>query len=117
MPPVSDNSVVFDLKALKEMKRLPVAEDCRRTPFRSPGGPGFHPERRRAFLHPDRAADANRGANIPLGGKPEYGSSASDGTVSIAIPNYQARESGGDGSDGSGLITGRPGRNRQGVQY
>jgi DNA-binding beta-propeller fold protein YncE len=77
-----DGSVVmFDLKTLKALRRIPAAEDA--------DAIIYDPASNRVFsfngdAHSSTVIDPGAGTvitNIPLGGKPEYGASAGDGKV------------------------------------
>jgi DNA-binding beta-propeller fold protein YncE len=78
----NDQSVVmFDLKTYKPLARIPAAEDA--------DAIVYDPASKRVFTlngdaHSSTVIDSAAGtliANIPLGGKPEYGASAGDGKV------------------------------------
>jgi DNA-binding beta-propeller fold protein YncE len=78
----NDQSVVmFDLKTLKVLGRIPAAEDADAIVYDKPS--------KRVFTlngdaHSSTVIDPREGkliTNIPLGGKPEYGASAGDGKV------------------------------------
>ena len=78
----NDQSVVmFDLKTLKPLRRIPAAEDADAILYDSAS--------KRVFTlngdaHSSTVIEPGAGSlitNIPLGGKPEYGVSASDGKV------------------------------------
>jgi DNA-binding beta-propeller fold protein YncE len=77
--------VMFDLKTLRELSRIPAAEDA--------DAIIFDPASNRIFsfngdAHTSTVIDADAGTlitNIPLGGKPEYGASAGDGRVYVNL--------------------------------
>src|SRR5262249_34405839 len=78
----SDQSVVmFDLKTLKALGRIPAAEDADAILFDAPSNRVFTLN---GDAHSSTVIDPAAGTvitNIPLGGKPEYGVSAGDGKV------------------------------------
>ncbi len=78
----NDGSVVmFDLKSLKALGRIPAAEDADAVIFDRASNRVFTFN---GDAHSSTVIDANRGTlitNIPLGGKPEYGASSGDGKV------------------------------------
>jgi len=78
----NDSSVVmFDLKTLKVLGRIPAAEDADAVIFDAASNRIFTFN---GDAHSSTVIDPRRGkliANIPLGGKPEYGVSAGDGKV------------------------------------
>ena len=77
-----DQSVVmFDLKTFKALKRIPAAEDADAIVYDSASNRVFTLN---GDAHSSTVIDPRAGsviANIPLGGKPEYGASAGDGKV------------------------------------
>src|SRR6202166_3201065 len=77
-----DRSVVmFDLKTLKALGRIPAAEDTDAIIYDSASSRVFTLN---GDAHSSTVIDARAGTpitNIPLGGKPEYGASAGDGKV------------------------------------
>lgn len=77
-----DKSVVmFDLKTLKVLKRIPAAEDADAILFDAPSGRVFSLN---GDANSATVIDARTGSfikNLPLGGKPEYGVSAGDGMI------------------------------------
>ena len=77
-----DRSVVmFDLKTFKTLGRIPAAEDADAILYDSASKRVFTMN---GDAHSSTVIDARAGsliANIPLGGKPEYGVSAEDGKV------------------------------------
>ena len=78
----NDQSVVmFDLKTFKTLGRIPAAEDADAIVYDSASNRVFTLN---GDAHSSTVIDAGPGkliANIPLGGKPEYGASAADGKV------------------------------------
>src|SRR5579862_2841993 len=78
----NDQSVVmFDLKTFKSLGRIPAAEDADAIVYDPPSNRVFTLN---GDAHSSTVIDAQAGtliANIPLGGKPEYGASAGDGKV------------------------------------
>ncbi len=78
----NDQSVVmFDLKTLKILGRIPAAEDADAILFDGASNRVFTLN---GDAHSSTVIDPNAGTlitNIPLGGKPEYGVSAGDGKV------------------------------------
>ncbi len=78
----NDGSVVmFDLKTLKVLGRLPAAEDADAVIFDGASNRVFTFN---GDAHSSTVIDPREGTlitNIPLGGKPEYGASAGDGKV------------------------------------
>ncbi len=78
----NDQSVVmFDLKTLKVIGRIPAAEDADAIIFDTPSNRIFSFN---GDAHSSTVIDPQAGAlitNVPLGGKPEYGASAGDGKV------------------------------------
>src|SRR5882762_6442252 len=78
----NDQSIVmFDLKTFKELARIPAAEDADAILYDPPSNRVFSLN---GDAHSATVVDAASGklvTNIPLGGKPEYGVSASDGKV------------------------------------
>ena len=78
----NDQSVVmFDLKSLKVLGRIPAAEDADAILYDSASNRVFTLN---GDAHSSTVIDPNAGkliTNIPLGGKPEYGASAGDGKV------------------------------------
>ena len=78
----NDQSVVmFELKTFKALGRIPAAEDADAILFDSPSNCVFTLN---GDAHSSTVIDPRVGkpiANIPLGGKPEYGVSAGDGKV------------------------------------
>ena len=78
----NDQSVVmFDVKTFKELARIPAAEDADAILYDAPSNRVFSLN---GDAHSSTVIDAASGklvANIPLGGKPEYGASAGDGKV------------------------------------
>jgi len=77
-----DESVImFDLKTLKTLSRIPAAEDADAIIYDSPSNRVFTLN---GDAHSSTVIDARAGTlitNIPLGGKPEYGASAGNGKV------------------------------------
>lgn len=77
-----DQSVVmFDLKTLETLGRIPAAEDTDAIIFDEPSNRVFTFN---GDAHSSTVIDPRAGTlitNIPLGGKPEYGASAGDGKV------------------------------------
>lgn len=77
-----DRSVVmFDLKTFKTLARIPAAEDADAIIYDVPSSRVFTFN---GDAHSSTVIDPRAGtrlANIPLGGKPEYGASAGDGKV------------------------------------
>ncbi len=77
-----DKSVVmFDLKSLKVLSRIPAAEDADAILFDKPSNRVFSLN---GDAHSSSVIDPAAGkliTNLPLGGKPEYGVSAGDGKV------------------------------------
>lgn len=77
-----DRSVVmFDLKTLKTLGRIPAAEDADAIVYDSVSNRVFTLN---GDAHSSTVIDPRKGTlitNIPLGGKPEYGASAGDGKV------------------------------------
>jgi DNA-binding beta-propeller fold protein YncE len=78
----NDQSVVmFDLKTFKPLGRIPAAEDADAIVYDKPSDRVFTLN---GDAHSSTVIDPRSGklvTNIPLGGKPEYGASASDGKV------------------------------------
>lgn len=78
----NDQSIVmFDLKTLKELARIPAAEDADAILYDAPSNRVFSLN---GDAHSSTVVDAATGkviTNIALGGKPEYGASANDGKV------------------------------------
>lgn len=78
----NDQSVVmFDLKTLKALGRIPAAEDADAILYDSASNRVFSLN---GDAHSSTVIDPRAGTlitNIPLGGKPEYGASAGDGKV------------------------------------
>jgi DNA-binding beta-propeller fold protein YncE len=78
----NDQSIVmFDLKTFKELARIPAAEDADAIIYDAPSNRVFSLN---GDAHSATVVDAASGkliANVPLGGKPEYGASAGDGKV------------------------------------
>src|SRR5450631_3250652 len=78
----NDQSVVmFDLKTFKVLGRIPAAEDADAIVYDSASNRVFTLN---GDAHSSTVIDPRAGtliANIPLGGKPEYGASAADGKV------------------------------------
>ena len=78
----NDQSIVmFDLKTFKELARIPAAEDADAIIYDAPSNRVFSLN---GDAHSSTVVDAASGkliANVPLGGKPEYGASAGDGKV------------------------------------
>lgn len=78
----NDQSVVmFDLNSFKVLGRIPAAEDADAIVYDSASNRVFTLN---GDAHSSTAIDPRAGtliANIPLGGKPEYGASAGDGKV------------------------------------
>jgi outer membrane protein assembly factor BamB len=78
----NDQSIVmFDLKTFKELARIPAAEDADAILYDAPSNRVFSLN---GDAHSSTVVDARSGTlitNIALGGKPEYGASASDGKV------------------------------------
>jgi DNA-binding beta-propeller fold protein YncE len=78
----NDQSVVmFDLKTFKVLSRIPAAEDADAIIYDLPSNRVFTLN---GDANSSTVIDARAGtliANIPLGGKPEYGASAGDGMV------------------------------------
>src|SRR5437016_8229033 len=78
----NDQSVVmFDLKTLKVLSRIPAAEDADAILYDSGSNRVFTLN---GDAHSSTVIDPRAGTlitNIPLGGKPEYGASAGDGKV------------------------------------
>src|SRR5438874_77389 len=78
----NDQSVVmFDLKTLKVLGRIPAAEDADAIVYDKPSNRVFTLN---GDAHSSTVIDPREGkliTNIPLGGKPEYGASAGDGRV------------------------------------
>src|SRR6202047_4500848 len=78
----NDQSVVmFDLKTLKVLGRIPAAEDADAILYDSASNRVFTLN---GDAHSSTVIDPRAGTlitNIPLGGKPEYGASAGDGKV------------------------------------
>jgi hypothetical protein len=78
----NDQSVVmFDLKTLAVLGRIPAAEDADAIVYDRPSNRVFTLN---GDAHSSTVIDPQAGTritNIPLGGKPEYGASAGDGTV------------------------------------
>jgi DNA-binding beta-propeller fold protein YncE len=78
----NDQSVVmFDLKTFKVLGRIPAAEDADAIVYDSASNRVFTLN---GDAHSSTVIDPREGtliANIPLGGKPEYGASAGDGKV------------------------------------
>src|SRR5580704_10423064 len=78
----NDQSVVmFDLTTFKALGRIPAAEDADAIVYDLPSNRVFTLN---GDAHSSTVIDAQAGtlvANIPLGGKPEYGASAGDGKV------------------------------------
>jgi DNA-binding beta-propeller fold protein YncE len=77
-----DQSVVmFDLKALTTLKRIPAAEDADAIIYDAVSNRVFSFN---GDAHSSTVIDPREGTlitNVPLGGKPEYGASAGDGKV------------------------------------
>jgi DNA-binding beta-propeller fold protein YncE len=77
-----DQSVVmFDLKTFRALKRIPAAEDADAIVYDGASNRVFTLN---GDAHSSTVIDPRAGsviANIPLGGKPEYGASAGDGKV------------------------------------
>ncbi len=77
-----DKSVVmFDLKTLKVLSRIPAAEDADAIVFDAPSNRVFSLN---GDANSSTVIDAKTGTfikNLPLGGKPEYGVSAGDGKL------------------------------------
>jgi DNA-binding beta-propeller fold protein YncE len=77
-----DQSVVmFDLKTLAALKRIPAAEDADAVIYDPPSNRVFTFN---GDAHSSTVIDPREGVvvtNLPLGGKPEYGASAGDGKV------------------------------------
>jgi DNA-binding beta-propeller fold protein YncE len=77
-----DESVImFDLKTLKTLGRIPAAEDADAIVYESTSNRVFTLN---GDAHSSTVIDARAGTlitNIPLGGKPEYGASAGNGKV------------------------------------
>ena len=72
---------MFDLKTFKVLRRIPAAEDADAILFDKPSNRVFTLN---GDAHSSTVIDPRGGtliANIPLGGKPEYGVSAGDGKV------------------------------------
>ena len=78
----NDQSIVmFDLTTFKELARIPAAEDADAIIYDAPSNRVFSLN---GDAHSSTVVDAASGkliANVPLGGKPEYGASAGDGKV------------------------------------
>jgi DNA-binding beta-propeller fold protein YncE len=78
----NDQSVVmFDLKTFKPLSRIPAAEDADAIVYDAPSNRVFTLN---GDAHSSTVIDPKAGtviANLPLGGKPEYGVSAGDGKV------------------------------------
>src|ERR1700680_1593257 len=78
----NDQSVLmFDLRTFKALGRIPAAEDADSIVYDPPSNRVFTLN---GDAHSSTVIDAQAGTlitNIPLGGKPEYGASASDGKV------------------------------------
>ena len=78
----SDESVVmFDLQSLKVLGRIPAAEDADAILYDAPSNRVFTLN---GDAHSSTVIDPDAGkkiADIPLGGKPEYGASAGDGKL------------------------------------
>src|SRR5580692_3351896 len=78
----NDQSVVmFDLKTFKALGRIPAAEDADAILYDGPSNRVFTLN---GDAHSSTVIEPGAGtliANIPLGGKPEYGASADDGKV------------------------------------
>jgi hypothetical protein len=78
----NDQSVVmFDLKTFKALGRIPAAEDADAILYDGPSNRVFTLN---GDAHSSTVIDPKQGkaiANLPLGGKPEYGASAGDGKV------------------------------------
>src|SRR6266853_2552734 len=78
----NDQSVVmFDLKTFKVTARIPAAEDADAIIYDGPANRVFTFN---GDAHSSTVIDPQAGTrvtNLPLGGKPEYGASAGDGTV------------------------------------
>src|SRR5262249_54552613 len=78
----NDQSVVmFDLKTLQVLGRIPAAEDADAILYDGPSARVFTLN---GDAHSSTVIDPKAGTlitNIPLGGKPEYGASAGDGKV------------------------------------
>src|ERR1700688_1552293 len=73
--------MMFDLRTLKALGRIPAAEDADAIIYDSPSSRVFTLN---GDAHSSTVIDARAGTlitNIPLGGKPEYGASAGDGKV------------------------------------
>lgn len=73
--------IMFDLKTYKALGRIPAAEDADAILYDSPSNRVFTFN---GDAHSSTVIDPQAGkpiANIPLGGKPEYGASAGDGKV------------------------------------
>jgi DNA-binding beta-propeller fold protein YncE len=72
---------MFDLKTFKVLDKIPAAEDADAVIYDAPSGRVFTFN---GDAHSSTVIDAQTGkplVNLPLGGKPEYGVSASDGKV------------------------------------
>jgi DNA-binding beta-propeller fold protein YncE len=78
----NDKSVVmFDLKTLKSLSRIPAAEDADAIVYDAPSNRVFTLN---GDAHSSTVIDAQAGTlikNLDLGGKPEYGASAGDGKL------------------------------------
>lgn len=72
--------IMFDLKTFQQLGKIPAAEDADAILYDAPSGRVFTLN---GDAHSSTVIDANGKliANIPLGGKPEYGVSAGDGKV------------------------------------
>jgi outer membrane protein assembly factor BamB len=72
---------MFDLKTLRELARIPAAEDADAILYDAPSNRVFSLN---GDAHSSTVVDAATGkviTNLALGGKPEYGASANDGKV------------------------------------
>jgi DNA-binding beta-propeller fold protein YncE len=77
-----DKSVVmFDLKSLKALSRIPAAEDADAILFDAPSNRVFSLNGDANSSTVIDAAEGKLIKNLPLGGKPEYGVSAGDGKL------------------------------------
>jgi DNA-binding beta-propeller fold protein YncE len=72
--------IMFDAKTFKVLKSIPAAEDADAIIYDAPSNRVFSLN---GDAHSSTAIDSNGNliANIPLGGKPEYGASAGDGKL------------------------------------
>jgi len=78
----SDQTVVmFDLRTFAALGRIPAAEDADAIIYDNPSGRVFTFNGDAHSSTVIEAATGNLVTNIPLGGKPEYGTSAGDGKV------------------------------------